>query len=236
MSKKEKENIKANIELLKKQIEETQQEHKKDMENLRKEKEIEINNVKKENEEKLKKIDESYNSSSYELEKQLKNVKESREKETLELKKQHKDKIEEDKLKIKNEKTLKKTTTKSNINDKENDILEEDIKKQKEEIQNLMRENQQILMEARENQNKINFYEMNFGQLFFSEELKQQIFAESEKYRIDYEKLFNEKMQQFAMYKNDPQLNKFLQLAQTNPMMHGYLIPQIYYEFAPPIM
>ena len=90
-------------------------------------------------------------------------------------------------------------------------------------------------MEARENQKNINLYEMNFGQLFFNEELKQQIFAESEKYRIDYEKLYNEKMQQFAAYKNDPQLNKFLQLAQTNPMMAQYLIPQIYYEFSQPM-
>lgn len=233
MSKKE--NIKSNIEKLKKQIEETKQKHKKEMELLRQEKENEINEVKAVNQKELSKIDESINKNFFELEEQMKQVKESREKETLELQKKHKNEIEEDKLKLKNEKMEKKSVIKSNFNNEENDKLELEIKKQKEEIQNLLRENQKILMEARENQNKINLYEMNFGQLFFSEELKQQIFAESEKYRMDYEKLYNEKMQLFATYKNDPQLNKFLQLVQTNPMMAQYLIPQIYYEFSQPM-
>ena len=73
---------------------------------------------------------------------------------------------------------------------------------------------------------------MNFGQLFFSDEIKQQIQAQTDVFKNEYENLLKEKMQLFAQYKNDPQLMKFLQLVQTNPMMYNYLIPQIYYEFS----
>ena len=94
-----------------------------------------------------------------------------------------------------------------------------------------MNENQKLLFEARQNQNEINFYEMNFGQLFFSDELKNHIQAESEKYKAEYENMARDKFQLFNQYKNDQELKNFLSLAQTNPIMHNYLIPQIYNEF-----
>ena len=99
-------------------------------------------------------------------------------------------------------------------------------------MQKLINENQKLLGEARNRQNEINFYEMNFGQLFFSDEIKQQIQAQTDVFKNEYENLLKEKMQLFTQYKNDPQLMKFLQLVQTNPMMYNYLIPQIYYEFS----
>ena len=127
-------------------------------------------------------------------------------------------------------KKLKKQKTKSNIIKEED--LESEIKKEKEEMQKLINENQKLLGEARNRQNEINFYEMNFGQLFFSDEIKQQIQAQTDVFKNEYENLLKEKMQLFTQYKNDPQLMKFLQLVQTNPMMYNYLIPQIYYEFS----
>ena len=91
-------------------------------------------------------------------------------------------------------------------------------------------DNQQILAKTRENQNNINFYEMNFGQLFFSEDTKKEIQIESEKYKADYEKFLFEKEQLFNLYRSDPQLIKFFHLAQTNPILFQYINPQIYYE------
>ena len=73
---------------------------------------------------------------------------------------------------------------------------------------------------------------MNFGQLFFSDEIKNQIQAETNVFKNEYENLLKEKLQLFAQYKSDPQLTKFLQLASSNPVMYNYLIPQIYYEFS----
>ena len=86
---------------------------------------------------------------------------------------------------------MKKNATKSDINkDKKSDDIESDINKEKEEIQKLTIDNQQILAKTRENQNNIDYYEMNFGQLFFSEEIKKEIQTESEKYKADYDKFF----------------------------------------------
>ena len=54
-------------------------------------------------------------------------------------------------------------------------------------------ENQQILAKTRENQNNINFYEMNFVQLFFSEDIKKEIQTVSEENKANYEKFYYEK-------------------------------------------
>ena len=67
-------------------------------------------------------------------------------------------------------KKLKKQKTKSNIINEPN--LESEINQEKDEIQKLINENQKLLKDARQKQNEINFYEMNFGQLFFSDEIK----------------------------------------------------------------
>ena len=131
---------------------------------------------------------------------------------------------------------MKKNLTKNDINkDKKNDEIESDINKEKEEIQKLTIDNQQILAKTRENQNNINIYEMNFGQLFFSEETKKEIQDESNKFKADYEKFNFEKQQLFNQYRSDPQLIKFFQLAQTNPFLFQYINPQIYYECWPMI-
>ena len=87
---------------------------------------------------------------------------------------------------------MKKNTTKSDINKDKNEISESDINKEKEEIQKLTIENQEILAKTRENDNNINKYEMNFGQLFFSEDTKKEIQTESEKYKADFDKFFFE--------------------------------------------
>ena len=169
---------------------------------------------------------------SSEWETQLREVKDFGEKQDIQLKKDKKNKLEEDKNKIRNERSDSKIIKKDTKEIKnENDNLESDINKEKEEIQKLMNENQKLLFEARQNQNEINFYEMNFGQLFFSDELKNQIQAESEKYKAEYENMARDKFQLFNQYKNDQELTNFLSLAQTNPIMHNYLIPQIYNEF-----
>ena len=163
------------------------------------------------------------------LNEQLKEIQETGEKKTNELKNKAKDDFKEEKEKILKDKKLKKTTTKSNI---KKDNIESEINKEKEEIQKLMNENQKLLFEARQNQNEINFYEMNFGSLFFSEELKKEIGEETAKFQSEYDNFYKQKMQEFNQYKMDPQLNRFLQLVQTNPYMYNYLIPQIYYEFS----
>ena len=164
------------------------------------------------------------------LDEKLKEIEDTGEKEAEELKNKQKDKFEEDKKKLQNEKKLKKQKTKSNIINEPN--LESEINQEKDEIQKLINENQKLLGEARQKQNEINFYEMNFGQLFFSDEVKNQIQAETNVFKNEYENLLKEKLQLFAQYKSDPQLTKFLQLASSNPVMYNYLIPQIYYEFS----
>ena len=73
---------------------------------------------------------------------------------------------------------------------------------------------------------------MNFGQLFFSDEIKNQIQPETNVFKNEYENLLKEKLQLFGQIKSAPQLNKFLQLASSNPVIYNYLIPQIYYEFS----
>jgi hypothetical protein len=62
-------------------------------------------------------------------------------------------------------------------------------------MQKLINENQKLLGEAQNRQNEINFYEMNFGQLFFSDEIKQQIQAQTDVFKNEYENLLKEKMQ-----------------------------------------
>ncbi len=164
------------------------------------------------------------------LDVELKKIEDTGEKEKEELKNQQKNKLEEDKKKLQNEKKLKKQKTKSNVINEPN--LESEINKEKDEIQKLINENQKLLGDARQKQNEINFYEMNFGQLFFSDEIRNEIQNQTNVFKNEYENLLKEKLQLFAQYKSDPQLNKFLQLAQTNPIMLNYLIPQIYYEFS----
>ena len=199
---------------------------------IEKEKNEEIEAIKIINVEKIKKLEDMHSKISLEWEEKLKEVKDFGEQQKIKLKEDKKNKLEEDKNKIKNEKSeskLTKKSTKEIINP--NDNLESDINKEKEEIQKLMNENQQLLFEARQNQNEINFYEMNFGQLFFSEELKKQIQAETDKYKAEYDTMLKEKLELFNQYRNDQELKNFLSLVQTNPIMYPYLHPQIYNEF-----
>ena len=93
-----------------------------------------------------------------------------------------------------------------------------------------MNENQKLLFEARQNQNEINFYEMNFGSLFFSEELKKEIGEETAKFQSEYDNFYKQKMQEFNQYKMDPQLNRFLQLVQYNPYMYNSFAPRDFKE------
>ena len=227
MSKKEK--LQQRIEKLKNEIEEEKKRHSDEMKKIEKQKTDELEKIKSDNAKKIKDLEEQHSKTSLEWEEKLKEVKDIGEKQKIKLKEDKKNKFEEDKNKIKED--LKKK--KSEIKEKkiEKDDLEPSINKEKEEIQKLMNENQKLLFEARQNQNEINFYEMNFGQLFFSDELKNQIQAESEKYKAEYENMARDKFQLFNQYKNDQELTNFLSLAQTNPIMHNYLIPQIYNEF-----
>jgi len=227
MSKKEK--LQQRIEKLKNEIEEEKKRHSDEMKKIEKQKTDELEKIKSDNAKKIKDLEEQHSKTSLEWEEKLKEVKDIGEKQKIKLKEDKKNKFEEDKNKIKED--LKKK--KSEIKEKkiEKDDLEPSINKEKEEIQKLMNENQKLLFEARQNQNEINFYEMNFGQLFFSDELKNQIQAESEKYKAEYENMARDKFQLFNQYKNDQELKNFLSLAQTNPTMHNYLIPQIYNEF-----
>ena len=227
MSKKEK--LQQRIEKLKNEIEEEKRRHSDEMKKIEKQKTDELEKIKSDNAKKIKDLEEQHSKTSLEWEEKLKEVKDIGEKQKIKLKEDKKNKFEEDKNKIKED--LKKK--KSEIKEKkiEKDDLEPSINKEKEEIQKLMNENQKLLFEARQNQNEINFYEMNFGQLFFSDELKNQIQAESEKYKAEYENMARDKFQLFNQYKNDQELKNFLSLAQTNPIMHNYLIPQIYNEF-----
>ena len=227
MSKKEK--LQQRIEKLKNEIEEEKRRHSDEMKKIEKQKTDELEKIKSDNAKKIKDLEEQHSKTSLEWEEKLKEVKDIGEKQKIKLKEDKKNKFEEDKNKIKED--LKKK--KSEIKEKkiEKDDLEPSINKEKEEIKKLMNENQKLLFEARQNQNEINFYEMNFGQLFFSDELKNQIQAESEKYKAEYENMARDKFQLFNQYKNDQELKNFLSLAQTNPIMHNYLIPQIYNEF-----
>ena len=225
----DREKIQKNIEELKKKIEEEKEKHKERMQNIEKDKAEELEKVKEKNKAAIKNLEDMSAKSFTELNEKLKEIEDTGEKEAEELKKIHKEKFEEDKKKLK-EKQLKRTSTKSNII-KQPD-LESEIKNEKDEIQKLINENQKLLGEARNRQNEINFYEMNFGQLFFSDEIKQQIQAQTDVFKTEYENLLKDKMQLFNQYKSDPQLMKFLQLVQTNPIMYQYLIPQIYYEFS----
>ena len=227
MSKKEK--LQQRIEKLKNEIEEEKKRHSDEMKKIEKQKTDELEKIKNDNAKKIKDLEEQHSKTSLEWEEKLKEVKDIGEKQKIKLKEDKKNKFEEDKNKIKED--LKKK--KSEIKEKkiEKDDLEPSINKEKEEIQKLMNENQKLLFEARQNQNEINFYEMNFGQLFFSDELKNQIQAESEKYKAEYENMARDKFELFNQYKNDQELKNFLSLAQTNPIMHNYLIPQIYNEF-----
>ena len=227
MSKKEK--LQQRIEKLKNEIEEEKKRHSDEMKKIEKQKTDELEKIKSDNAKKIKDLEEQHSKTSLEWEEKLKEVKDIGEKQKIKLKEDKKNKFEEDKNKIKED--LKKK--KSEIKEKkiEKDDLEPSINKEKEEIKKLMNENQKLLFEARQNQNEINFYEMNFGQLFFSDELKNQIQAESEKYKAEYENMARDKFELFNQYKNDQELKNFLSLAQTNPIMHNYLIPQIYNEF-----
>ena len=227
MSKKEK--LQQRIEKLKNEIEEEKKRHSDEMKKIEKQKIDELEKIKNDNAKKIKDLEEQHSKTSLEWEEKLKEVKDIGEKQKIKLKEDKKNKFEEDKNKIKED--LKKK--KSEIKEKkiEKDDLEPSINKEKEEIKKLMNENQKLLFEARQNQNEINFYEMNFGQLFFSDELKNQIQEESEKYKAEYENMARDKFQLFNQYKNDQELTNFLSLAQTNPIMHNYLIPQIYNEF-----
>jgi chromosome segregation ATPase len=227
MSKKEK--LQQRIEKLKNEIEEEKKRHSDEMKKIEKQKTDELEKIKNDNAKKIKDLEEQHSKTSLEWEEKLKEVKDIGEKQKIKLKEDKKNKFEEDKNKIKEDLKKKKSEIKEKKIEKED--LEPSINKEKEEIQKLMNENQKLLFEARQNQNEINFYEMNFGQLFFSDELKNQIQAESEKYKAEYENMARDKFQLFNQYKNDQELTNFLSLAQTNPIMHNYLIPQIYNEF-----
>ena len=227
---KEKEKLLKNIEKLKNDIIAEKKKHEEKLIEIEKEKSEELEKAKAKNEDDLKKLDDMSKKMFSDLDEKLKEIEDTGEKEAEELKNKQKDKFEEDKKKLQNEKKLKKQKTKSNIINEPN--LESEINQEKDEIQKLINENQKLLGEARQKQNEINFYEMNFGQLFFSDEVKNQIQAETNVFKNEYENLLKEKLQLFAQYKSDPQLTKFLQLASSNPVMYNYLIPQIYYEFS----
>ena len=227
---KEKEKLLKNIEKLKNDIIAEKKKHEEKMIDIEKEKNEELEKAKAKNEDDLKKLDDMSKKMFSDLDEKLKEIEDTGEKEAEEIKNKQKDKFEEDKKKLQNEKKLKKQKTKSNIINEPN--LESEINQEKDEIQKLINENQKLLGEARQKQNEINFYEMNFGQLFFSDEVKNQIQAETNVFKNEYENLLKEKLQLFAQYKSDPQLTKFLQLASSNPVMYNYLIPQIYYEFS----
>ena len=233
-----KEEVLKNIENLKNEIEEEKKKHDEKMKIIEKEKNEELEAIKIINVEKIKKLEEMHAKMSSEWETQLREVKDFGEKQDIQLKKDKKNKLEEDKNKIRNERSDSKIIKKDTKEIKnENDNLESDINKEKEEIQKLMNENQQLLFEARQNQNEINFYEMNFGQLFFSEELKNQIQAETAKYKDEYDKMLKEKLELFNQYRNDQELLNFLSLAQNNPIMYPYLNPHIYNEvYGQPIL
>ena len=227
---KEKEKLLKNIEKLKNDIIAEKKKHEEKMIDIEKEKNEELEKAKAKNEDDLKKLDDMSKKMFSDLDEKLKEIEDTGEKEAEEIKNKQKDKFEEDKKKLQNEKKLKKQKTKNNIINEPN--LESEINQEKDEIQKLINENQKLLGEARQKQNEINFYEMNFGQLFFSDEVKNQIQAETNVFKNEYENLLKEKLQLFAQYKSDPQLTKFLQLASSNPVMYNYLIPQIYYEFS----
>ena len=227
---KEKEKLLKNIEKLKNDIIAEKKKHEEKLIEIEKEKSEELEKAKAKNEDDLKKLDDMSKKMFSDLDEKLKEIEDTGEKEAEEIKNKQKDKFEEDKKKLQNEKKLKKQKTKSNIINEPN--LESEINQEKDEIQKLINENQKLLGEARQKQNEINFYEMNFGQLFFSDEVKNQIQAETNVFKNEYENLLKEKLQLFAQYKSDPQLTKFLQLASSNPVMYNYLIPQIYYEFS----
>lgn len=228
---KKEENIKENIEKLKKEIEKTKKEHLNKMEEIRKEKDDKLEATKVENK---KKIDVLIQKSSFifkQLDEQLKEIEDTGEKGVAESKNISKTKFNEEKEKIKNQKRMKKSITKSNIKPEN---LEDDIKKEKEEIQILEKRKMELRNAALNNKNEVDFYEMNLGQLLFNDEVKREIQNETNRFQNEYNEFYRQKMEQFAQYRNDPQLNKFLQLAQTNPMMYNYIIPQIWYEFPAP--
>ena len=227
---KEKEKLLKNIEKLKNDIIAEKKKHEEKMIDIEKEKNEELEKAKAKNEDDLKKLDDMSKKMFSDLDEKLKEIEDTVEKEAEELKNKQKDKFEEDKKKLQNEKKLKKQKTKNNIINEPN--LESEINQEKDEIQKLINENQKLLGDARQKQNEINFYEMNFGQLFFSDEIKNQIQPETNVFKNEYENLLKEKLQLFGQIKSAPQLNKFLQLASSNPVIYNYLIPQIYYEFS----
>ena len=227
---KNKEKIQKNIEKLKNDILTEKKNHEEKMKNIEIEKNKELEKIKAKNEDELKKLDDMSKKMFSDLDEKLKEIEDTGEKEKEELKIKQKNKLEEDKKKLQNEKKLKKQKTKSNVINEPN--LESEINKEKDEIQKLINENQKLLGDARQKQNEINFYEMNFGQLFFSDEIRNEIQNQTNVFKNEYENLLKEKLQLFAQYKSDPQLNKLLQLAPSNQIMYSYLIPQIYYEFS----
>ena len=188
--------------------------------------------TKVENKKKLVDLEQKSSSIFKQLDEQLKEIEDTGEKSVVESKNKSKTKFNEEKEKIKNQKKMKKNITKSNVKPEN---LEDDIKKEKEEIQKLEKKKMELRNAALNNKNEVDFYEMNLGQLLFSDEVKKEIQNETSKFQNEYNEFYKQKMEQFAQYRNDPQLNKFLQLAQTNPMMYNYIIPQIWYEFPAPV-
>lgn len=162
----------------------------------------------------------------------LNEVKYSEEKKAADLKTKQKEENEQAKNIIKNEGEMKK----KNLRVRERDEnLEKEIIKEKEEIQKLMSETQKLLDEARQNKKEIDFYEYNFGNSFFSQELRNQINEGTREIRDKYNNSMNEKMKQYNEYKiKDEKLKKFLQVAQTYPIMFQYIIPQVYQDFFMP--
>ena len=229
---KKNKNTKANIETLKKEIENTKQDHLNKMEKIKKEKNDKLEATKAENKKKLDDLVQKSSSIFKQLDEQLKEIEDTGEKGVVESKNKSKTKFNEEKEKIKNQKKMKKNITKSNVKP---EYLEDDIKKEKEEIQKLEKKKMELRNAALNNKNEVDFYEMNLGQLLFSDEIKKEIQNETGKFQNEYNEFYKQKMEQFAQYRNDPQLNKFLQLAQTNPMMYNYIIPQIWYEFPAPV-
>ena len=229
---KKTENTKESIENLKKEIEAEKQKHLNEIEKIKKEKNEKIEETKAKNKKKIDEVIQKSSSIFKQLDEQLKEIEDTGKKDVVESKIKSKSKFNEEKEKIKNKKGMKKNITKSNVKPEN---LEEEIKKQKEEIQQLEKEKMQLREAGLKNKYDVDFYEMNLGQLLFSDEVKREIQNETIKFQNDYNEFYRQKMEQFAQYKNDPQLNKFLQLSQTNPMMYNYIIPQIWYEFSAPV-
>ena len=188
---------------------------------LKKENEINKENIKIDNEKKNKEIEKQREKIIEYMIKTKKNLEDKKEN-NMKKPKTQLEKIEQIK---------KKSTKKEQTTDKYSKIKLFSLEEDKENIKKLLEEKGRLLMDVQKNKNEINCIEMNFGQIFFNDKLKQEIKQEEIKLKNDYDNFLKKKQSDFDNYINDRQMINFFEIGKYNPVINNYVVPQIAFEF-----